>query len=201
MKLTELQADALAEMINIGTGRAASVLNSMLRAHVRLEVPVVELLVLSDLKEKMRLLGEDVLSAVQLAFKGPFSGEASLIFPTESAARLVTLLTEDETELFDLDAIRIGTLTEVGNIVLNGVMGVLGNEVKEHICYSVPTYTENPAKTLLSDAPSSNAPVIWVRTRFQVEQNQIDGDIILVFELGSLDLLLAALDRQLASQP
>ena len=85
---------------------------------------------------------------------------------------------------------------EVGNIVLNGVMGAIDNEVREQIHYTVPSYSEDPAGILQAGAPDSVATVIWVRARFHIEQHQIDGDIILVFELGSLDLLLAAIDRQ-----
>ncbi len=83
---------------------------------------------------------------MQLTFKGSFAGTASLVFPTESAAKLVTVLTDDGMDSSDLDAIRIGTLTKVGNIFLNGVMGIVSNELKRHIRFSVLAYVEDPSK-------------------------------------------------------
>jgi len=199
MSLTDAQVDALREMINIGIGRAAGVLNAMLRSHVSLQVPVVEIISMSELEQKAQEFGKHVFSAVRLGFKGPLSGNASLVFPAESAAKLVILLTEDETGSPDLDSIRIGTLTEVGNIILNGVMGVIGNEIQQHIYYSVPTYMENPIEALFTvHAPgSAGATLVWVQTRFIVEQHRIDGEIILMFEMGSLDLLLGAINREM----
>ncbi len=197
MELTSDQVDILKELINIGIGRAAGMLNTMLRSHVLLRIPFIEALAPSTLREKHQELGKDKLSTVQLAFKGPFSGTASLVFPAESAAKLVSVLTEDELSLSDLDSIRVGTLTEIGNIVLNGVMGVISNEIKQRIHYSVPRYVENPLQTLLtSSGPNADATVIWVQAQFTIEQHQIDGDIILLFEVGSLDVLLAALDQK-----
>jgi chemotaxis protein CheC len=203
MDLTTYQVDALKELTNIGVGRAAGVLNTMLHSYVHLQVPLVEVLPLPAVSRKLQELGQ-TLSTVQLTFRGPFSGVASLVFPTESAAKLVAMLTEDEVELSDLDAIRIGTLTEVGNIVLNGVMGVIGNELGQHIHYSVPTYVENPADMMLPTGDPStnlNAPVIWAQAQFSIEQHQICGDIILLFEVSSFDALLTAISRKVDIQP
>jgi chemotaxis protein CheC len=195
------QIDALKELINMGVGRAASVLNTMLRSHVRLQAPFIEILSPSALEQKKREQGRESLSTVRLAFTGPFSGTASLVFPIESAAKLVAVLTDDETTYPDLDSIRTGTLTEVGNIVLNGVMGVIGNELEQHIQYSVPTYIENPIEILLTDSQlNSRATVIWTQTQFTIEQYQIDSNIILLFEAGSFEALLAALDQAMGIQ-
>ncbi|MEE8389696.1 MAG: chemotaxis protein CheC, partial [Anaerolineae bacterium] len=111
---------------------------------------------------------------------------------------LVAVLTDDEMPLPDLDSIRVGTLTEIGNIVLSGVMGVISNEIGQRIFYSVPTYVESPIQTLLTHAGFNvDDTVIWVQAQFTIEQHQIDGDIILLFEVGSFDVLLAELDRKM----
>lgn len=198
MDLTADQIDVLKELINIGVGKAAGVLNMMLQSHVRLQVPFIEILSPLELEQKVQKLGAETLSIVQLAFKGSFSGVASLVFPTESAAKLVTVLTNDGMESSDLDEIRIGALTEVGNIVLNGVMGVVGNELRRHIRFAVPTYIENSIETLLLTGESGlSGTAIWAQARFTIEQYQIDGDVILLFEVGSFDVLMAAINGKI----
>jgi chemotaxis protein CheC len=195
MNPTPDQIDVLKELINIGVGRAAGMLNDMLQSRVQLQVPYVKIFSPLTLQEEMDKLGDDKLSTVRLTFKGPFSGIASLVFPPDSAAKLVDILTGEEPGDTDLDSIRIGTLTEVGNIILNGVMGSIGNVLEQHINYSVPTYIEdNVEHLLLSDDLDSNTTILLAHTRFTIEQLQIEGDIILLFEVGSFDALLAAID-------
>lgn len=204
MILTLYQLDALREMINIGVGRAAGILNAMLRSHIILRLPEVGVLSKAEVEAKASQYGAEVFAAVRLGFRGPFAGNASLVFPEDSAAKLVVMLTEGEAGLSDdndLDSIRIGTLTEVGNIVLNSVMGAIGNDLKQHIFYSVPTFQEESLRKMLADStPDADSNVVWVQTQFSVEDHPIDGDIILVFEMGSLDLLLNAVNRQLQAE-
>lgn len=198
MRLDDVKIDALQEMVNIGVGRAAAILNAMLHAHVGLSVPKVEILLPEELAPRVRDLGKGTLSIVRLGFKGSFSGMASLVFSSDSAARLVAHITEEEDLGYDLDAIRIGTLTEVGNIVLNGVMGAVGNEIARQIFYTVPTYTEDLEWMLTTaDGELFRGTVVWAQTRLSVHGSEIIGDVILLFEVGSLDALQEAIDRSL----
>jgi chemotaxis protein CheC len=196
MRLLPSQIDSLKEMVNIGVGHAAGVLNAMLNSRVQLHVPVVEMMSYEELQSKIQTMGHGNLSSIRLGFKGPFSGNASLVLPAEGAVKLVSILTGVEADSSHLHEMQVGTLTEVGNIVLNGVMGAIGNELKLHVFYSVPIYVENPFEVLLSSGQGQfDANVVWVQTSFTIETESIVGDIILVFEVGSLDLLLEAVNR------
>jgi chemotaxis protein CheC len=195
MNPTPEQIDVLKELINIGVGRAAGMLNDMLQSRVLLQVPYVKIFTPATLQAEIEALGNEKLSTVRLTFKGPFSGIASLVFPPDSAGKLVDILTGEELGETDLDSIRIGTLTEVGNIILNGVMGSIGNVLEKHINYSVPTYLENNIEQLLlAENVNMDTTILLAHTRFSIEQLQIEGDIILLFEVGSFDALLEAID-------
>jgi chemotaxis protein CheC len=198
MNLATAQIDAVREVINIGIGQAAGVLNEMLDSHVVLRVPMIEILEPAELNDFSHAYNRMMLSAVQLGFKGSFSGNASLVFQTESAIKLVSLLTEEDPGSPDLDAMMIGTLTEVGNIVLNGVMGAIGNTAQAYITYSVPNYVDRPAEIIQTtkNHDSAETSVIWVQTNFTIEEHSIDGDLILLFEIGSLAWFLAAIDPE-----
>jgi chemotaxis protein CheC len=193
---TAEQMDALREMVNIGIGHAAGVLNAMLRSHIVLRLPIIQVLGLSELRERVQGLSQGSFSTVRIGFKGPFTGSASLIFPSRSAAKLVDLVTENETASPDLDAIKIGTLTEVGNIVLNGVMGAIGNELQQRMFYSVPIYLEDPLSVLLGEkVADEDATVIWIQTSFLSQEQQIEGEIVILFGAGSIELLMTAVNR------
>jgi chemotaxis protein CheC len=195
--LEPYQMDILKEIINIGVGRAAGILNEMTRFRVILQVPFIKVLSPFSLKEEMEELDRNIIAAVRLGFKGPFSGCAALVFPPDSASKLVAVLTGEEPGTPDLDSVRVGTLSEVGNIVLNGVMGSIGNILKQHISYSIPTYIEDTIENLLTIDTNINPPpniILLVRIRFTIQQLQIEGDIILLFEVGSFTALLSAID-------
>lgn len=201
MKLTVAQGDALKELINIGVGRAAGVLSEMVRCNIRLQVPFIKILLPAELKKEMEELGRYRVAAVRLGFRGPFSGSAALVFPPDSASKLVAVLTGEESGTADLDSVRVGTLSEVGNIVINGVMGSISNVLKQSINYSLPNYMEDNVDNLLTlDKRDSNATVMLARTRFTIEQLCVEGDIILIFEVGSFDALLEAINKDYGGQ-
>lgn len=194
-QLTEEQIDALRELINIGVGRAASLLNEMVDSCILLKIPFIQVLNAIDLQQQLeeRFNGNS-LAAVGLGFTGSFSGNAQLLFPTESASTLVAVLTGEELDSPDLDAVKIGTLSEIGNIVINGVMGSISNVLRQRMDYTIPIYLEDTIENLLLSATVSNSTVILAQASFTIEQLEIIGDIILIFEVAAFDALLNALD-------
>ena len=194
--LQDEQLDALTEILNIGVGRAAAVLNEMTDAPVSLHVPIVKLTSADKLEESLGKASVDPVISVSLQFSGPFSGTAQLVFPAEAAAKLVTALTnDDEKDDEDLDEIRLGTLVEVGNIVINGVMGSVSNVFSERIDYQVPDYKEDSIINLLDHGHMNPGVMILLAgTQFSIEELQLAGEFILLFEVGSFDALIRAVN-------
>ncbi len=196
MNVTSEELDALQELINIGVGRAASLLNEMVDSHIRLKIPVVKVLTANDAYEELtKRFQNDTLAAVKLRFTGSFYGTASLIFPTDSASTLVAVLTGEEPGSADLDAVKIGTLSEIGNIVINGVMGSLSNVLKRHLNYTLPVYLEDTLENLLLSAYESDSKILLAQASFTIERFEIIGDIILIFLVGTFDALINAMNE------
>ncbi len=92
MILSELEIDALTELVNLGVSRAATNLAVMVREEVTLTVPKVALLSRS---EAIRTLAEREtrdLVAVHQTFDGAIVGRALLIFPEANSLELVRSL-------------------------------------------------------------------------------------------------------------
>jgi chemotaxis protein CheC len=200
MILTELETDALQEAINIGVGHAAGSINELVGAHVTLHVPELVLLTLREASEHVAALGWSRLSTVQLRFSGELKGNAALIFPSESAIQLVSLLTGEEGCNQDVDGMRQSTLEEVGNIVLNGVMGSISNLLGQSISFCVPYYSESgPLEAGLGlGSVSERAQVIFARVRFNVAERELEGEILIFLEVKSFENLIAALNSYMA---
>lgn len=196
MQLTTDQLDALKELINIGIGQAAGMLGEMIEFPIQLQIPEIELLSPLELQNQLKeRLGTKPLAAVQMGFSGSFTGSAQLIFPTDSAATLVSILTGEDANSPDLDFLKISTLNEVGNIVVNGVMGAIGNVLDRRLDYALPSYLEEDVEHLLPvEQAQKDTAVLLVRARFNVEELQVKGDIVLFFDVGSFEALLQAIE-------
>jgi len=196
MELSEVQVDALREVINVGVGYAASSLNELVGTHVSLSVPEVTVLAYEAAMGRLAELGWSVLSTVQLQFSGSIKGDVALIFPSDSAVKLVSLLTGDEGGNSDVDGIRAATLEEAGNILLNGVIGSISNLLREDIAFSVPYYSEGGLPAGLGGEGAIH--VIFARARFNMDEHEIQGEILLFLGVGYLEALVLALDQYIS---
>lgn len=199
MKPTFEQIETLKELINIGVGWAAAVLNDMIDAHIILSIPMLKIVSLEDIKQEIdACIHQDKMATVRLNFTGSLDGNAQLVFSKDSASKLIAIITNEQPDSLDLDSVTIGTLTEIGNILINGVMGSMSNIIHQQFIYSLPTYIEaSSEELLLPDNFGKNITILLAQTRFMIEQLHIEGEFILMFKLGSFELLLKALDQEM----
>ena len=191
MPLSSLQLDILQELINIGVGRAAGMLNQMVNTHIQLQVPVLRVLTPAQLAALYATRPNSVFSAVQLSFTGELAGLSALIFPPASADKLVSVILGNGNMPDDAAAMRTGTLQEVGNIVLNGVMGSIANILKEPLRYSPPDFVEDDIAHIVG---SVTGMILVARTQFSMKDHLIEGEVLIIFSLSSFDSLLTAID-------
>lgn len=195
MKCTNSQIDVLKEIVNVGVGKVAKLLNAMLNSHISLQVPSLKILLPDELEMELSKYTNEQLFCVNLPFNSTISGVAELVFSAENASKFVTALTNEQVDTDDMNSIRAGTLTEIGNIVLNAVMGNISNFLGLKFRYSIPTYTEGDFSSLIPVCPATpDVRVVVVHACFVVEKLKVEGNIILFFEEGSFDRLLEELE-------
>lgn len=196
MELTEEDLESLAEIVNIGVGRAASSLSILLGSAIELKVPQVRVVAASD----TTLTQVDGISVKQ-QFDGAVAGKALLQFPTQTGRQLACLLTGYD-ELDEIPEFEIsGVLAEVGNIVLNGVLGSLANITSSRLDYTVPEfYVGRTVSDLIASAaaPAQGGSVLIADTDFCVSSEGIHGSIMIAFEIGALESLVQYLQELIA---
>jgi chemotaxis protein CheC len=191
MKIEPEIVDAIREIINIGIGNAASKLADLTGARIKLEVPEIRILSLEELSRDNNLEHQRPMAMVYLEFMGKLSGKTALMIPPESAAKLVTLLTHDTYDTAELDAVMVDTLKEVGNIIVNSVMGSISNILDEKLDYSLPSYYQSQIFMLIRDHRwNPEDQVIFAYTNFSVMEKNITGQILIILDIESLDLMI-----------
>jgi chemotaxis protein CheC len=191
------QVDVLTEVINIGVGRAAYSLSEMMQCRVGIEVPKVVAGRWPDASFDVAIDG--AASIVSQGFSGAVEGTAALVFERGSARALVGLLTEAAEDSIEIDAEREAVLTEVGNIIINGVLGSLGNLTSLDVRFGLPRYCEGSLTPILG-ADSSRFTVI-VGVVFSIAERAVEGRLGLMFDLPALSSVWALLDPTTASMP
>jgi chemotaxis protein CheC len=194
MHINPEHVDVLQELLNIGVGRSAGSLNHMLKTPIRLYIPSIRIGNMTELLTELPSQNESPISSVQLPFQGSFAGSAYLFFPAESAAALVSALTGEYEGKKSINFLKEATLTEIGNIVLNGVVGSLSNGLKHQITYSIPFYNETSLHKLVQATPSDSSKVIlWAQTQFAIVEYNISGNIMIMLGVPDMQILLKAI--------
>ncbi|MBS2019136.1 MAG: chemotaxis protein CheX [Deltaproteobacteria bacterium] len=190
MKLTTEQSDLLTEIMNVGIGRAAHALSELVQARVVLRIPHVTVGHLSELGDGAAGNPKG-LSLVSQRFDGASSGAAHLAFERPSARALVSILVGSDDE-DGIEAEREAVLLEVGNILINGVMGVLGNVVAEDISFDLPSYSDGAMVTV----PANDTDAVVVNVVLGIEDKCIEGQLAVAFDARTLDKLWPLLDGE-----
>ncbi len=183
MQLPAKDREKLQKMLRIGAEQAASTLNAMLRSPVELSMPEISLLRRHELTKLDIEEGEQTSSIVSLGFKSNLSGTALLVLPQESATRLVEILVGGRSINTAEKVIHIAAITEVGNILLSGLLGAVANELHRNLVYtSTPTYVEDRLLHLLQrDLADPEALLVLAHAQMQTPGLQIQGTAVLLF--------------------
>jgi len=197
MYLSENQLDYLKEIINIGVGRSANVLNKVVKNRVTLQVPIVQIIKVGEINKRIGYANENTLSIVSMNFQGELKGKAELIFPSTSAVKIVDLLTDKVYPNLEMDDLRSSSLNEVGNIVLSALIGSIGNILKIRFKYSIPKYKEVQNSEIVNNYESELDYVIFAETHFYIKDNNIDGSFILFFVVKSFEHFIDLLNQSL----
>jgi chemotaxis protein CheC len=195
--LSELQVDALTELVNIGVSRAASSLREMVRAQVHLSVPSVQLVNRGRAIEILTQREVKNLVAIHQVFEGDITGRALLIFPETKSLELVRAITGGDLPLEDIIELEQEALAETGNILLNSCLATIANMLHRSLRMSLPEVLRGEARALFSLAPPPEAGdvVMFLYINFAVRERDISGYIAMIMDLPSLTALKHLLDE------
>ena len=195
--LTDLQLDALTELVNIGVSRAAHSLREMVGAQVHLSVPTVKLVSRSEAIGTLSAREVSNLVAVHQIFEGDITGRALLIFPETKSLELVRAITGGELPLEDIIELEQEALAETGNILLNSCLATIANMLQRSLKMSLPEVLRGNAETFFSLAPPPEAGdvVMFLYINFAIRERDISGYIAMIMDLPSLTALTHLLDE------
>jgi chemotaxis protein CheC len=201
--LNQDRKDVLAELINVGLGHACGKMGEMLGMVVQMEVPTVDLLPLGKVRARLVELDPGEILAVSMDITLGMDGRATMLFPPVSAATFVAVLSgDDPTTMSEEELLHQyaedpdGALTEIGNIVINGVVGSVANGLHERVGFSVPDTTKETMAMLLERySGDKEQRILFTIAGFSINEINITGNVSMLFHVDSVLPLMEALDR------
>jgi chemotaxis protein CheC len=187
LRLTDLELDALTELVNIGVSRAAANLATMAKEPVALTVPAVSTVSPEQAADMIGGARVGKLVAIEQDYAGDVSGRALLIFPEVNSLELVRAVAGDAVPTEEIPSLAPEALLETGNVVLQACLGTLANMLQRNLDISTPKLVEGMARELFPRV-SSDA-VLFVYINFTLRGRRIRGYIALLMELMALTAL------------
>ena len=185
--LSELELDALTELVNIGVSRAAASLGAMVGEQVLLSVPSVVIVSRSKAADLLGGTRQDLLVAVRQAFHGDVSGRALLIFPERNSLELVRAVAGERLSLEDILELEHEALAEIGNIILNACIATVANLLERSLTMSLPEIVRGDSEGLFDlGAAIADDVVLFVHINFSLKGHQIMGYVAMVMDFASL---------------
>jgi chemotaxis protein CheC len=199
--LSELELDALTELVNLGVSNAAFSLREMVREEVTLSVPKVSLVSRDEAITNLGEKGAPRLVGVNQDFEGDIRGRALLIFPETKSIELVRAIVGGDLSLEDMVELEQEALAETGNVLLNSCLGTIANQLGRSLRISLPEVIYGGSADFFraTDASDNNDRVLFIYINFAVRQRNLDGYIAMLLDMPSLavlkELIGAFIDR------
>lgn len=200
--LSSLQHDALLEYMSIAIGQAASLLSDMTGERVVLIIPEIEVFHTKEEKKIDNILsymkiGHVIRSSIR--FTQEIKGEAALFLSPKESKLLAGLFIDDamivNNEYDTLNEMDFDAIKEIGNILLNALMGGISNLLAFKLSYEPPEVEYVGPKTLKHlIANYKDAYLLAIHSAFVIKNKDINGTFVVILKMGSANLLLTKIN-------
>lgn len=202
MKLSPMQYDILREIFNVGVGKSASLLSEIVNRRILLNVPHLELVDFDKRVSGIHFHGmpEGTLVVSSICFREQLAGVANLIFPADKMRQFLNLCHGEDAGLYrqhdHFDDIDLDIIKEIANIVLNSIVGELGNYLNLELHYTLPQVRLLGQGDFLVDLQNEEKLFrLMLFITFRIDETEINGAIIMDMTINSLHELVNTLDK------
>jgi len=193
--MTPVQLDALREISSIGMGHAATALSQILDQRIDLRVPTVSITSVGAVGAESLMVG------ITLQILGDARGSIMLLFPQESACRLLSCLLRRDVRALVLNELNVSALKEVGNILASAYLSAIGNLLRKTLIPSVPLLAYDMAGAVvdyvLIDLSKGGEVALMIETDFVAtgcKDPSIRGHFFMLPDPATLEVFLSALE-------
>ena len=177
-------------------------LSEIVHRKISLQIPKIRIPEDEDrelkLSEEFSGLFDGALMVSTISFTNSLKGRANLVFPADKIKKFVTLCSGDgsvppeDTVFTDVD---FDVIREIGNILLNCILGELGNLINVQLAYDLPHVAVYDRINFSKDIDSEkNHSFIILFVTFLIDSTEIEGAVVIDLTVNSIRELFRLLD-------
>nr|WP_319540099.1 chemotaxis protein CheW [uncultured Methanospirillum sp.] len=202
--ITDMQADELRELGNIGASHAATTLSTILNTLISIHVPEIILVQLQNLRYYL----DDVAAAmVVFQIQGQLAGNGYIIIhiPKESIIRLTSIMLGQSVSDREIDDMDKSALNEIGNIMTSSFLDACATLLSIIMIPSPPSMVIDMPHAALQTIIATQEidenvdEVVLFKTELQCAEYNISANIILLPSKGLLNELFARMDSVIST--
>lgn len=194
MTYTDLEMDALKEIINIGGGHAATSISQLVERRVDMHVPEVAVQTYNELYEHLWQDDEEVY-AIACPIEGEIEGIFLFIMTKQAADKITRWLTATDGLL--VEELKISAIQELTNIVSNSFLNAITEFLGVTLYGSLPTTSIDYFGAIISSIylayDQYDEQVLCIRNEFTYGKQALDTSLFLVPGKGALETLFQSL--------
>jgi chemotaxis protein CheC len=178
--------DGLAELMNLGVGRAAASLSEMVGEPINLFVPEVEIVPSSEMEQRLKSLSQDEGVRISQRFRGQFNAHTALFFPESQSLDLVRAVLGEDTPSEIIREVEQESMIEIGNIILNACLGTVVSTLGIKTEASLPSFHKGAASFALEwHGEASEIIGIFAKVGFEMASIGARGHMVIFMDLTS----------------
>ncbi len=187
-----LAYDILKEFFNIAVGKAADLLSQMLNKRILLSIPSVKIIKTSsqvNIKDYFQNSFDGTLMVSSISFQKDIKGLANLIFPAKKMRTIINLSLGENLHYnssLDFTELDFDVTKEIGNVILNSIMGEMGNLLGKDLEYTLPdVQVFNLEEFLKRIRESKYVNSLILNISFTIKDINVAGAIIVNLSIDS----------------
>ncbi len=138
MDFSSIPPEALKQVMEGAAGRAAHALGEILGCPVEIALDSVRVLTRAQYQALIAEENDRSGATILIKFSGGLSGSAYFLVLGDNVQQIIQILSEQDPDLVE-GAGGVGAiLAEIGNVVLNGYVGTIVNQMGLHVVYEAP---------------------------------------------------------------
>ena len=194
---SELHLDALAEVFNVGAGRAAASLSAIVGDEVKLSVPSIEIKKSDEVDTSIMSLSSMKFGVVSQHFSGPFDAQALLLFTESHALEIVRDMMGSQMSIEELAEFEQEAMCELGNIILNACLSAMADMLHISLDSSLPDYRIASIEDIFKGLKSAEEQpyVLVLHIDLSIEKRHSEGHLIFLLSSMSLKNLAQQIEQ------
>lgn len=198
---TDLEKDALGEVINIGAGNAGTALSKIVQKEVKMTVPQVYVSQIEKARENFPDKNT-IVTTILFQITGDAPGLIIFIMPTSESLKLAGIMTGNHKKDFKiLDDIDRSALKEVGNIIAGATVTSLSKFLNINLMHSIPDVAtdtlESITNSIIAEVGQSSDSILILNVDLSIPEESIGGKLYLIFTPESTQKVLQICKTQL----